>query len=326
MIRHVLIGLALVSVAGAAFAGPAADERSKPSQDQAAIAALVEQLDSNRYLERERATRALLDVGRPALDPLVAAANGDRPEAADRAVWILRKFADSDDRDFALAALDRLVQLKGRTTVVAAARETQRRLKREICEEQLTKLGARVTFVDFLMPDAGPVELMRVELGDGWHGTVDDLKCLLTLDQEHYFRLVGSAVDDEEIKLFEGKDGLQLLQVFMAHVTPPAIDRLKERQPAASVFVRNRALLGIGGQSHPQSSGVVVVRVQDGALAAGIAVGDVVTKIDGKPIPDFDRLTALVAQYKPGDEVNVTVLRGEEVLTKRIVLGDMPPE
>ena len=90
---------------------------------------LDRQLDSNRYLVREQATQQLLAAGAAAFDPLLAAANGDRPEAADRAVWVLRKLGDSDDRQLALAALDRLVQVKDRPAVVAEARQIQSRLR-----------------------------------------------------------------------------------------------------------------------------------------------------------------------------------------------------
>jgi PDZ domain len=304
----------------------AATEAKPQAASDAQIATLIRQLDSNRYLERERATQALVGAGLSALDPLLAAANGDRPEAADRAVWVLRKLGSSPERDFALAALDRLVQVKNRPAVVSEAQQAQNRLRFAVCQEQLAKLGGQLTMVDAVLSDSGIVPTVRVELGDRWHGTVEDLKCLLALDQQHCFRLVGPAVGDEEMKLFETKDDLRLLQVFMSRVTPTAADSLKEHQPKAIVYIRNRALLGIQGDSQP--NGVRVMQAQDnyGAAKAGILVGDVVTKIDGKPLQDFDRLTAVISQHQPGDVVEVTVLRGDETLTKKVTLSDQPPE
>jgi hypothetical protein len=290
------------------------------------IAELVTQLDSNRYREREEATQALVEAGDGALDPLLAAANGDRPEAADRAVWVLRKLGDSPDRDFALAALDRLVQVKERPTVVADARQIQSRLRIAVCQEKLVRLGAQLTMIEAPTTDLGMVPAVRVQLDDQWRGTVDDLTCLLALDQQNHFRLVGAGVDDEVVALFESKQGLRLLQIFTSRVTPAAVDSLKERQPLAVIYIRNRALLGIQGDS--QANGVVVRVAQDnyGAAQAGIVVGDVVTKIDGKPLQDFDRLTAIISQHQPGDVVEVTILRGEETLTKKVTLSDQPPE
>src|SRR5688500_1368325 len=66
----------------------AAAERPAPSAEQ--IAAWIAQLDDNRYLVREQATRDLLESEAAALDPLLTTANGKPPEPADRAVWILR--------------------------------------------------------------------------------------------------------------------------------------------------------------------------------------------------------------------------------------------
>src|SRR5262245_56140646 len=63
------------------------------------VAQLIQQLDSNRYQERERATQLLLESAGSAMDPLLSAANGESPEAADRAVWVLRKLGDSPDHE-----------------------------------------------------------------------------------------------------------------------------------------------------------------------------------------------------------------------------------
>ncbi len=324
----VLLAIATLFVGVGSRRIAVADESPTTSSavDAAQIAKWIGELDSNRYLLREQATQQLLTAGAAALDPLLVAANGDRPEPADRSVWVLKKLGDSEDRKLALAALDRLVQVQGRPATVAEAKQAQGRLREQACQEQLAKLGGSLTIVDFLLPDLGPVQIVRVELGDNWHGNVGDLKSLLDLDQRHYFRLVGPAVDDEVIRLFESKAGLRLLQVYTSRVTTAAANSLKAHQPKAIVYIRNRALLGIGGESQP--NGVRVTQADDkfGAAKAGIVIGDVVAKIDGTPIQDFDRLTAIIAQHQPGDEVDVTILRGEETLTKRVTLSDQPPE
>ncbi len=336
MMRQVFLTMAVASLllanscrdaeAGEASAATKADDAKPQAASAARVAALVAQLDSNRYQEREEATQALAVAGDEALDPLLAAANSDRPEAADRAVWVLRKLGDSADRDFALAALDRLVQVKDRPQVVADAQQIQNRLRFLVCQEKLVGLGGKLSMVEVPMADVGMVSAVRVQLDDQWRGTVDDLKCLLALDQQPYFRLVGPGVDDEVVGLFESKQGLRLLQIFTSRVTPTAADALKEQQPQAVVYIRNRALLGVQGDS--QANGVRVVQAQDnyGAAKAGIVAGDIITKIDGKPLEDFDRLTAVISQHEPGDVVEVTILRGTETFTKKVTLSDQPPE
>jgi len=330
MMRHLFLLLAIATLlGGVGFRGIAIADESHalpPAAAEKQIAVWIGELDSNRYLVREQATQQLLAAGAAALDPLLAAANSDRPEPADRAVWVMKNLGDSEDRQLALSALDRLVQMQGRPTVVAEAQQAQSRLRELACQEQLAKLGGRFSLVDYVLPDLGQIQVVRVELGDDWHGNVGDLNSLLGLDQRHFFRLVGSAIDDDVIKLFESKKGLRLLQIYTSPVTKAAADSLKEHQPKAIVYIRNRALLGIGGES--QANGVRVTEAQNnfGAAQAGIVKDDVVTKIDDKPIQDFDRLTAVIAQHQPGDEVDVTILRGEKTLTLRVTLSDKPPE
>lgn len=332
MTRYFLLSLATATLLVAAGVdrdasadepvAPAVAEAKPRAMGQTEIAALVEQLDSNRYLEREQATQTLLDAGSAALDPLLAAANSDYPEPADRAVWVLKKLGEAPDRALALAALDRLVLVKNRPAVVLNATRARGRIYELVCQESLAKLGARLVVADQPSPEQTPVRLVHVILTDQWRGTPDDLKCLADLGDHRYFRMEGAAVGDAEIKLFEGMDELALLQIWKTRVSPAAVDAIKEHQPKAVVYVRNQALLGIGGTTHEKGVLVTEARRNTGAAAAGIVKDDVITSLDGQPVKDFDRLTARIAQYEPGREIEVTILRGKEKLTKRVALSD----
>jgi len=95
----------------------AADPADKVSSanevaNAADIARWIGALDDNRYLAREEATQHLIAAGSAALDPLLAVANSDQPEPADRAIWILRRLGNSRDNDLGVAALEHLAQLK----------------------------------------------------------------------------------------------------------------------------------------------------------------------------------------------------------------------
>lgn len=297
-------------------------EVAKPQAAAGELQALVEQLDSNRYLDRERATRALVEAGREALDPLLSAANSDRPEVSDRAVWVLKKMSESADRELGLAALDRLVELKNRPGVVAEAALSRNRIYELACQESLGKLGARLIVVDTISPEQMPVRMIQLELTDEWHGTPADLECLSKLSDHRYFRIEGAAVGDAEVKVFENMDGLALLQIYKSKVSPAAVDAIKDRQPKAVVYVRRNALLGIGGATHPKGVLVTESRPNTGAANAGILKDDVITMLDGKPVKDFDRLTARIAQYEPGQQIEVKLLRGDEQVTKEVTLSD----
>jgi S1-C subfamily serine protease len=163
--------------------------------------------------------------------------------------------------------------------------------------------------------------VLQVHLGDRWHGTTEDLRQLTQLKQQRYFRLIGAPVNDDVAKMFGEKEKLSVLQLMDTKVTPAAVDAIKEKHPDAIVYVRNQALLGVSAENH--AAGVRVMFVQPGSAAdrAGFKPGDVIASIDGKKLPDFDRLTAQIAQHQPGDKINVEVVRNDKPDTMQVVLG-----
>jgi len=52
--------------------------------------------------------------------------------------------------------------------------------------------------------------------------------------------------------------------------------------------------------------------------------GDIITKVDGKTIEDANDLSAVVAQFQPGQEVTVEVHRGGETKDIKVKLGERP--
>ncbi|MEX0612379.1 MAG: PDZ domain-containing protein [Pirellulales bacterium] len=298
---------------------PAKESQSAPTTQQ--IDAWIAELDDNRYLVREQATRQLLESGEAALDPLLAAAHAERIEPADRAVWILRRLARSRDNDLAIAALERLVQLRGWPLIVEKAESELAERIIVACEQRLTPLGAELSVQYEQIDIANVVPLVQLRLGPQWKGTTADLKPVAQLRHQLHFRLEGAPVDDAAVRLFEEKEKLAFLQLRDTAVTPAAIDSLKQRHPGATVYVRNAALLGVSAENH--ANGVLVQHVQPGTAAAtaGIVPGDIIATIDGHQLPDFDRLTVRIAQHQPGDTIDVEVIRGEERKKLSVKLG-----
>ena len=63
-------------------------------------------------------------------------------------------------------------------------------------------------------------------------------------------------------------------------------------------------------------------------LADGTAIelgGDVIQRVAGKPIRTSEELAGVVAARKPGEEVEVQLLRGAERRTVRVSLARRPP-
>lgn len=68
--------------------------------------------------------------------------------------------------------------------------------------------------------------------------------------------------------------------------------------------------------------GIYIAKVvEDGAAsAAGLKEGDVITEVDGKKITKFGELTAIIANKRPGDKVNITYLRNKQRHSQTITL------
>jgi len=95
----------------------------------------------------------------------------------------------------------------------------------------------------------------------------------------------------------------------------------------AKVHIGGTAFLGV---SLAQAEGGLAVRsVLDGGAAAtaGIAVGDVLTTIDGQPIDSLAGLRATLFRHHPGDTVTLGYLdEAGTQATTTVVLGDGPPQ
>lgn len=96
-----------------------------------------------------------------------------------------------------------------------------------------------------------------------------------------------------------------------------------------------RAILGISGHDLGDErtkdkdlgtvEGVYVAEVSDGsgAKAAGIEPGDVIIRVEGKKVHNMAELQENLAKHRPGDKVEVTILRGKKEKTLDVTLKNM---
>ena len=94
-------------------------------------------------------------------------------------------------------------------------------------------------------------------------------------------------------------------------------DRIIAGEPLEAGF------LGVGGDTVPGESGVVIgdVTPGSGAEGAGLLPGDRVIKIDGAPVTSLTELAGLVQSSFPGDVVELEVIRNGEVILINATLG-----
>jgi putative serine protease PepD len=85
-----------------------------------------------------------------------------------------------------------------------------------------------------------------------------------------------------------------------------------------------QTVLGVSVQTPQTGNGAQVTQVSPGGAAqqAGIAVGDVVTKMDDRRIDTSDALVAAVRSKAPGDKVTLTIGNGTK--TVQVTLGGQP--
>jgi membrane-associated protease RseP (regulator of RpoE activity) len=215
------------------------------------------------------------------------------------------------------------VQLNDRPGIVSKAVADLRDRSIAACEERLAPLGAEMAS-QLQATETGLIPMLVVRLGEKWRGSGDDLRQIAELKELRHFRLEGPPVTDEVVKMFAAKEKLAYLQLFDTKVTPAAVDAVKDKHPDAIVYVRNKAMLGVAAESHQDGVRVVAVVQGTGAATAGIVVHDIIATIDGHPLPDFDRLTARIAQHHPGDKIEVEIIRNSERMKFTPVLGARP--
>lgn len=85
---------------------------------------------------------------------------------------------------------------------------------------------------------------------------------------------------------------------------------------------RARAYLGITGEDH-EDEGVLIVSIAEDTPAsrAGLLPGDIIIAWDDETITDQEQWRPLLRARRPGDKVNITVLRNSEELTLTCTLG-----
>jgi S1-C subfamily serine protease len=76
----------------------------------------------------------------------------------------------------------------------------------------------------------------------------------------------------------------------------------------------------------PGGQGALVQEVIAGspAAGAGVAIGDIITAVDGTPIDANHRLADVVSQYQPGDRVKITIWRAGDSKRITVTLGENP--
>ncbi len=80
----------------------------------------------------------------------------------------------------------------------------------------------------------------------------------------------------------------------------------------------------VGNSVSPLGAELDQILPGTGAAKAGLAAGDVVTKLDGKTISGQSDLSAVIGSKKPGQKMSVTYVRNGKTATVTVTLGAQP--
>ena len=310
--RSLLLSAILLFAVATAPARAAESERSNdaPAEASISIANLIADLDSDKYAARKKATRALIDSGSKAVFLLTTAAEEGPLEVRIRVIRILRELYTGSQKDTTIdaaeLALETLAESDSRPLSARADRvlntNYDRREERAIA--QIKRLGGVVNFrgpSDILF-DPNRKQISHVVLGSAWKGGDGGLKYVRRLSRLEVLYLSGKSETGP--------------------ISEEAAESLQAALPNLTIQPRGAAYLGIGGGAHPRGCQVLQVKPGAAAAKAGFRELDVITGFGGKKIPDFDTLITHIKNYSPGDKVKFEVLRGAEMITLDVVMGE----
>jgi membrane-associated protease RseP (regulator of RpoE activity) len=134
---------------------------------------------------------------------------------------------------------------------------------------------------------------------------------------------------DRDVPHLAQLKGVQLYRLHGTEISGMGRQRLKvlldKASREATIDFHRGGFLGVGGNLMAENCMITQVMPDSAAQAGGIEVGDVVVKLDGKPISDFPSLSQIVSETPPGDMLTITLLRGGETLTKKVTLRRRGP-
>lgn len=102
---------------------------------------------------------------------------------------------------------------------------------------------------------------------------------------------------------------------FVRAAAPPAV--------AGARTGSNVYLGSIPDMAAPDTKGLRLSGVRAGSPAdsAGLKAGDIVVELGGKPVTDLQTYSDALYSFKPGDEVEIVVLRGDQRVRAKVRLG-----
>lgn len=230
----------------------------------------VDQLGSNRFSVRERASRRLIEAGPLAVEPLVDGMAANNIEARIRGLGLLRDLAmqDNDQAVVAEQAIVELGKLRGTSVAQRAAdiQKSLREIRTQRAERILRRFGASLGSLEDYDEQAvlGTYSVM-VTLGKSWRGELRHLEYLKWMPRSLKVRLRGKSFSDEWLQRLAKIENVVGIELNRTKVSDLAFEDLSEMKWLRTLQIRYCDLLTDGCLKHLSNSveTLEVLKVQD---------------------------------------------------------------
>jgi hypothetical protein len=279
--------------------------------DPAEVERLVRALDDDRYAVREAAQKQLMSIGAQALEAVAKVAVSGSLESSTRAVSVLLAWAESKDGKLSEAALERIARLESRPIEAAMAAERLAEIREGEAIEAIKSLGGRFDYDRTFGIAGGTRPPIQVILGPQWKGGTEGLHHLASIRGITTLSLWSAPLDDSAAEDLMALPQLRKLDLYGTSLSEESIAKIKNKLPQTFIDVRpGGARLGIRGINCEE------VLKDSPAQKSGIKPQDRIIEFAGQPLDQaksqaeqFEELTKLISECKPGDSKPIKVAR-----------------
>ena len=287
------------------------------------VAAWVVELDDDLYATRHSAQQRLEQTGLPALMAVAEEARTGSLESSTRALNIMLAWSESPDHQLQIATLEQLVTLPNRPIEAGLATELLADAREQAALKAITDLGGKYA-LDQQVRSVFNQRTLQVTIDSHWKGDYEGLKHLTAVRSATTISFHSAPIDDRVVEYLVDLPTVLRLEFYGTPrlISAEAEERLLKQLPQVRedlLVIRSGAQLGIQG-SGTDPGPVKIAKVVGGAARnAGLQNGDAISELNGEKIKDFEHLTTLISEYRPGDSVELTILRDRKLLQKRVV-------
>lgn len=193
----------------------------------------IEQLDSERFVDRETATEKLIESGASAVSQLAKALPGSSLESTTRIVHILRELTLSNEIEtstIAQEALEKIAATPGTTAARQAAGALARlgTIRRERAIRELQKLGATISVPQNRSSLQVVLGVWTLNIDENWKGKEKDFHHIKWLTNVQQVILSGPHITDVSMENLSGMKDLLYVYIKRAKIGDDSLVHLKE--------------------------------------------------------------------------------------------------